>query len=403
MEEAGSSCHQVEQPAHAETEKVTDRLAEDAHQNADTGIVGIVGDGDDRRGGRTADVGDRRCGDHAQIPMEQLGENVHTDNMENEDEHTVDDPHRSLDQSVQRRLRGKQSNNGIEKNAGKLIRGGQLAERSHGAGETEDRDEQSRASTLIKHLESHTGETSAHLRADPLRERGNNESKADHPDPVARGRLSLLLLFDLFVGDIGDRGELGGVRLNGLVPLGGVADHEDQKGDPHRVADGIKRERAGIRAGVDGKRVLHGGHVGRAADPGGVQSGRCAPDGLTAAEAALENGEADDEADRERDGAAEEDGDHAAGELGELAEVAAQQHDEDHCIQQIVLQTVVGRRDRVGIEQAHRAEHHVEQIDPNERGHIVEDLPLGVFFERQQAAGYKHQKRDEGKAVLNSR
>ena len=28
---------------------------------------------------------------------------------------------------------------------------------------------------------------------------------------------------------------------------------------------------------------------------------------------------------------------------------------------------------------------------------------VGVFFERQQAAGYKHQKRDEGKAVLNSR
>ena len=326
--------------------------------------------------------------------MEQLGENVHTDNMENEDEHTVDDPHRSLDQSVQRRLRGKQSNNGIEKNAGKLIRGGQLAERSHGADETEDRDEQSRASTLIKHLESHTGETSAHLRADPLRERGNNESKADHPDPVARGRLSLLLLLDLFVGDIGDRGELGGVRLNGLVPLGGVADHEDQKGDPHRVADGIKRERAGIRAGVDGKRVLHGGHVAAAADPAAAESAKAHPD--VGADRSLHQHERADKADHDGEGGAEEADEHLRAELEDLTDVAAEQHREDHRVGEVVFQSGVCGLGLGHIPHAQRAQEHGDEVAENDRRNVLEEFlhaALGAFLQRDESGCHKEQHR----------
>ena len=113
--------------------------------------------------------------------------------------------------------------------------------------------------------------------------------------------------------------------------------------------------------------------------------------------------EADDEAECKSDRAAKEDRDHASGELGDLAEVAAQQHDEDHCVQKVILQYVVSGTDAFGIVQAQGTEDHVENIDPYQRRDPVKDFPLGVFFHCQQPAGQEHQECDESKTVFNSR
>ena len=159
----------------------------------------------------------------------------------------------------------------------------------------------------------------------------------------------------------------------------------------------------GVSAGIDRQSILHSSHVGGAADPGSVQSCGSAPDGLAAPEGSLEDREADEEAECKSDRAAKEDRDHASGKLGDLAEVAAQQHDEDHCVQKVILQYAVSGTDAFGIVQAQGTEDHVENIDPYQRRDPVKDFPLGVFFHCQQPAGQEHQECDESKTDFNSR
>ena len=56
-------------------------------------------------------------------------------------------------------------------------------------------------------------------------------------------------------------------------------------------------------------------------------------DAYNAAEGTLKERKADNKAKRKRERAAEEDRDHTSGKLGNFAEVAAQQHDENHRVQ----------------------------------------------------------------------
>ena len=83
-------------------------------------------------------------------------------------------------------------------------------------------------------------------------------------------------------------------------------------------------------------------------------------------------------------GTAQENGDHPSAQLGQLAEVAAQQHDEDHGVQQIVLQRGIGRRTGVGSIHAHGTKYHVEHVDPHKGRDNVKDSPLGVLLQSQK-------------------
>jgi len=210
-----------------------------------------------------------------------------------------------------------------------------------------------------------------------------------------------LALLHLFVGGGGNGVQALGVGLYGVVPLLGVAYSQQQQSDPHGVAHSIQSQGAAVSAAVHGQSVLHGSHVGGTADPGGVQSGHGGPGLFTAAQGVHKQGIEDQKADGQGKGTAQENGDHPAAQLGQSPEVAAQQHDEDHGIQQVVLQRGIGRRTGVGSIYSHGTKYHVEHIDPHKGRDNVKDSPLGVLFQSQKAAGQEHQKCNVDKAVGN--
>ena len=387
------SCNHIQDRTHAKTKNITNSSAKNTHQNTDTRKGIVIGAGNDRRRSGTADIGDRCRRDHAKIPVEDLGEDVHTDNVDRKNEHAVNDPHRSFDQRIERSLRSEQGDDGVQQDAGKIFNSRKLAERGHCADQTENGDEQRRAGALVEHVKADLIETVIHDKADLLRQRGDDQSKADKPDPVGSFGL-LFLVGDLCVGSGCSGLKLGGVRLNGLVPLGGVADHEDQKGDPHRVADGIKRERAGIRAGVDGKRVLHGDHVAAAADPAAAESAKAHPD--VGADRSLHQHERADKADHDGEGGAEEADEHLRAELEDLTDVAAEQHREDHRVGEVVFQSGVCGLGLGHIPHAQRAQEHGDEVAENDRRNVLEEFlhaALGAFLQRDESGCHKEQHR----------
>lgn len=106
---------------HTKTKNITNSSAKNTHQNTDTCKGIVIGAGNDRRRSGTADIGDRCRRDHAKIPVEELGEDVHTDNVDCKNEHAVNDPHRSFDQRIERSLRSEQGDDGVQQDAGKLF------------------------------------------------------------------------------------------------------------------------------------------------------------------------------------------------------------------------------------------------------------------------------------------
>ena len=70
---------------------------------------------------------------------------------------------------------------------------------------------------------------------------------------------------------------------------------------------------------------------------GCVEGSCCAPCLVSTAECICKQREKSEESDAEGDGTAHEDTDHTRSEFSELAEITAEQHDEDHGIQDVVL------------------------------------------------------------------
>ena len=83
----------LQQSTHAQTAEVADGSAKDAHQNTDTGEACVVSGSYDGSGSGAADVSQGCSGDHAQIPLEQLGQDEHQNDMDSQDHEAVDDPH----------------------------------------------------------------------------------------------------------------------------------------------------------------------------------------------------------------------------------------------------------------------------------------------------------------------
>ena len=335
--------------------------------------------------------------------MEDLGQDEHDNHVQHQNQHAVNDPHGGGQQIGDGGGGGQQGDNSVQIDVGHLLHGGQLAQRSHGADQAQYSDKHGGAGALVEHIQTHVGQTSVHGGAHRLGDSGDQQGQTDQEDPVAGGSLAGLILLHLSVGGGGDGVQAGGIGLGGLVPLVGIADGQQQQGDPHGVAHGVQSQGAAVSAAVHGQGILHSGHVGGAADPGGVQSGHGGPGLLTAAQGAHKDRIEHQEAKAKGQGAAQEDGDHPAAQLGQLAEVAPQQHDENHGVQQVVLQGGVDRGAGVRGVQAHGAEDHVQHIDPHQGGDHIKDLPLGVLLQSQQTAGQEHQKCDVSKAVCDGK
>ena len=67
-------------------------------------------------------------------------------------------------------------------------------------------------------------------------------------------------------------------------------------------------------------------------------------------------------------------------QLGQLPDIAAQQHNENHRIQKIVLQHAEGCGTPFRIKHSDGAEQHIQHIDPYKRRNVIEHLPLGILL-----------------------
>ena len=90
----------------------------------------------------------------------------------------------------------------------------------------------------------------------------------------------------------------------------------------------------------------------------------------------------------------EEDDDHPGTQLAQLAEVATEQHDEDHGVQQIVLEAGVSSLNSIRFVDTQGTQNHVQDIDPYQGRNDIKYLPLGGSLQNQQATSNKHQNRN---------
>ena len=92
---------------------------------------------------------------------------------------------------------------------------------------------------------------------------------------------------------------------------------------------------------------------------------------------------------------------HPGPQLQDLADVAAQQHQEDHGVQDGIAQGVVGVLGGSGVPELEGAAQHADEVQQHHRGHVLKELPLGQLLCADQQPGDEHQGRKVGKTVGN--
>ena len=105
------------------------------------------------------------------------------------------------------------------------------------------------------------------------------------------------------------------------------------------------------------------------------------------------------EADGDGDGGGEEAQEHLGSQLQDLTDVAAEQHHEDHGVQDRVAQGVVGVLGSGGVPELEGAAQHADEVQQHHRGNILKELPLGQPLCADQEPGDQHQGRKIGKAI----
>lgn len=126
-----------------------DHIAHEGHQDADGNERTGVGAGEDRRGGRAADVGERGHARGEEVELEELADDEHQHRADAEDNEAGGDPGGSLTELEQARAGGQQADDGVEQEAGDLAGAGDLAERGDGGDQGDDGDEQNGSGRFI--------------------------------------------------------------------------------------------------------------------------------------------------------------------------------------------------------------------------------------------------------------
>lgn len=103
-----------EQCAHAESHEVSDGTAEDTHEYADTCVGGVICSRDDRGGCGTTDAGYRSGRAHAEIPVEELRQEEHENDVYSDDAKAINYPHRSGEEVDEGRGRSQHGDDGVE-------------------------------------------------------------------------------------------------------------------------------------------------------------------------------------------------------------------------------------------------------------------------------------------------
>ena len=365
-----------------------DHIAHEGHQDADGNERTGVGAGEDRRGGCTADVGERGHARGEEVELEELADDEHQHRVDAEDNEAGGDPGGSLTELEQARAGGQQADDGVEQEVGDLAGAGDLAERGDGGDQGDDGDEQNGPGRFI-------GEVGQRIElvADVGGDGADKERGAEQEDQTLEGD-GLGVELRLFLQTGGDLVELAGVSLGPLVELGGELNDPQQEHDPEGKVDRVNDQRVAHVGLTDIERSLNGDHVAAAADPAAAESAKAHPG--VGADRSLHQHERADKADHDGEGGAEEADEHLRAELEDLTDVAAEQHREDHRVGEVVFQSGVCGLGLGHIPHAQRAQEHGDEVAENDRRNVLEEFlhaALGAFLQRDENGCHKEQHR----------
>ena len=325
--------------------------------------------------------------------MEDLCQQHQNDAVDGQDHKACQDPCGCIGQLQEACAGGKQCHHGVQQQVGQLGAACHAAHGGDSADQAGQRDEQDGPGGLVQE-----GHCAVQGCADILTEGGDHQSQTQQEDQVDKAGLILVALCVLFQA-AGHFIQRGGVGLDPLVELGSKVDGPQQEHDPDGVVDGVHHQCVGHVSFADVQRSLHGDHVAGAAHPAAAQSAQCLP--CFGAKGPLHDGEGGNEGQRDGDGSGKEAAQHLGTQLDDLADVAAQQHQEDHCIQQVVFQHGVGRLGGLHVPCTQRAENHGNEVQQNDRWCIVEEFRLRVALQPHQQCGNEHQHGDVGETVCD--
>ena len=117
------------------------------------------------------------------------------------------------------------------------------------------------------------------------------------------------------------------------------------------------------------------------------------------AEIRLHEEEGDGKADRDRQRRREKAEDHARPEAKDLADIASQEHREDHGVGQHGREFPIKRLRCRHAPDVKRTEQHGNEVDEDNGGHKSEDCPIRRFFKNENKRGNEEQKRDISESV----
>ena len=343
-----------------------DDVAHQSHQDADGHQSAAVGTGQNGCGGGAADIGQRSHAAGEHVEVEDLGQQHQNDAVDGKDHEAGKDPCGGVGQLQEACAGGQQGHHGVQQQVGQLGAAGHAAHGGHSADQACQRDEQHGPGGFIQ--ERHCA---VEGRADVLTECGDHKAQTQQEDQVDEGRLVLVGL-GVFFQTAGHFVQRGGVGLDPLVELGRKVDGPQQEHDPDGVIDGVHDQRIGHVAFTDIQRSLHGDHVAGTAHPAAAQSAQSLPG--VSAQSTLHDGKGGNEAHRNGEGGCKEAAQHLGAELDDLADVAAQQHQEDHGVQQVVLQHGVSRFGGLHVPDFQRAADHGDEVEQNDGRRVVEKL-----------------------------
>ena len=293
---------------------------------------------------------------------------------------------------------GDQADDHVQHDVGQLGGAGDLADRGHGKDQADDGDQHDTVCRHVEDLQPFRGgvaQDGAQLRADCRHEQGQAKQEDEGREIdllILRGSEFLVQTGRNFVEGLG-------VGFDPFVELRSQVDRPQQEHDPDRVVYRVY-DRGTCQLGFRGLQgICHGDQVAGTAHPAAAEGAESAPG--TFAKQRMHGRIGDEEAGSDGDGGGEEAKQHLRTEFQDLTDVAAQQHDEDHRVQDRVAESAVGGLCRTGIPEFEGASEHPEEVEQHYRRNIFKEFPLGKFLRTDEKAGGKDQYCKIHEAVLN--
>ena len=299
--------------------------------------------------------------------------------MEGQSQSTEDQPDGSIKQFVEACAGGQQRHGGEAEHVGQLFLAADTADGRHAGEDADEGAQDDSPGAAVQEAEDAVAHETAHILGDG----GAGQAKAQQEDQTGEVSGSSLGN-ELFAVDAGLALEIRGVSLGELVELFQNGGSPQQESDPHRVVQVINDDAGAHVTLRHVQNGLDGDHVVGTADPAADQGG-CGVGGVVA-QHIVEHRIGDHDAGTDSQCGAQEGDDQLGSQLCQLTDVAADQHQGNHGVQQVVLHRCICRISCIQVPEVEGAAQHVQHINEHECGEPFPDLPGSLLFQHTDNA-----------------